>query len=321
MIMDIQAVRLKQIQAQAAIQIMRAASVKTATTGRIRRDTVSISKDGIFRSVSITDKFATAYYGTAQISGSNPGAKTKGCKDTKFPPIDKEKLSTVCLPDSYESLKDSESYFYHGETISDYDLVRLAVAEGKMEVSEDKPPFTAVREAFHVMIEEEAAPKYGWSSTKYSEDGKYTFTKKEDGTYKWHLVEDEIMGASLDDIAGWIASGTPNRNIETRYLNYLRRMDPELYDAAQNIGKEVRSYDLLTECYKEGVIGSAQHDYDLDFLALLFGMVGSEEFYAQLCKAKATGDFTDLFAAYQPEAAQAMQEIRIEQLSKTGGLF
>ena len=321
MIMDIQAVRLKQIQAQAAIQIMRAASVKTATTGRIRRDTVSISKDGIFRSVSITDKFATAYYGTAQISGSDPGAKTKGCKDTKFPTIDKEKLSSVCLPDSYESLKDSESYFYHGETISDYDLVRLAVAEGKMEVSEDKPPFIAVREAFRVMIEEEAAPKYGWSSTKYSEDGKYTFTKKEDGTYEWHLVEDGLMGASLDDIAGWIAGGTPNRNIETRYLNYLRRMDPELYDAAQNIGKEVRSYDLLTECYKEGVIGSAQHDYDLDFLALLFGMTGGEEFYAQLCKAKATGDFTDLFAAYQPEAAQTMQEIRIEQISKTGGIF
>lgn len=101
------------------------------------------------------------------------------------------------------------------------------------------------------------------------ESGKYTFTKKEDGTYEWHLVQDDLMEASLDDIANWIASGIPNRNIETRYLNYLRRIDPELYEAAQNIGKEVRNYNMLTECYKTGVIGEAQHDYDLNFLALL----------------------------------------------------
>ena len=318
--MDIQAIQLRQIQAQTAIQILRASSVKTATAGAVRRDTVSISKDGIFTSVSIYADAVEAYYGTRQISGTNPGAKTKGCKDTEFPPIDEEKLAEVSLPGNYEYLKDSKRY-YHGQSISEYDLVRLAVAEGKMEVSEDKVPFEAVFEAFRVMVEDEAAPKYGWSSTKYSEDGKYTFTKKEDGTYEWHLVQDDLMEASLDDIANWIASGIPNRNIETRYLNYLRRIDPELYEAAQNIGKEVRNYNMLTECYKAGVIGEAQHDYDLNFLAFMFGMTGSEKFYALLCKAKSTGDFTDFFAAYQPEAAKTMQEIRLEQTGKTGGIF
>ena len=318
--MDLQAIQLRQIQAQTAIQILRASTVKNVTASAFKRDTVSISKDGIFTSVSIYADAVEAYYGTVQVKGTNPGAKTKGCKDMEFPPIDEEKLAEVSLPGNYEYLKDSKRY-YHGQSISEYDLVRLAVAEGKIEVSEDKVPFETVFEAFRVMIEDKAAPKYGWSDTKYSEDGKYTFTKKEDGTYEWHLVQDDLMEASLDDIANWIASGIPNRNIETRYLNYLRRIDPELYEAAQNIGKEVRNYNMLTECYKAGVIGEAQHDYDLNFLAFLFGMSGDEKFYALLCKAKSTGDFTDFFASYQPEAARTMQEIRIEQTGKTGGIF
>lgn len=321
MIMDIQSVQLKQVQKMAALQLLRAATGKSTTSGRVSRDTLFISKDAVFKYVSFYEEDAAAYYGTGQISGSNPKAKTKGCKDTEFPPIDEEKLSQVNLPDKYECLKDDGGFYYHGKPISDYDLVRLAVAEGKMEVSEDKSPYIAALEAFHVMVEEEAAPKYSWSSTKYSEDGKYTFTKKADGSYEWHLVEDELMGASLDDIAGWIASGRPNRNIETRYLHYLQRLDPELYEAAQNIGREVRNYDLLTECYKAGAIGEAQHAYDLDFLAILFGMKGNEIFYTLLCKAKSTGDFTDFFEAYQPEMAEKMQEIRIEQTGKTGGIL
>lgn len=141
-----------------------------------------------------------AYYGTGKISGTNAGAKTKGCKNKEFPPIDEKKLAEVCLPRSYDSLKDTKCY-YHGQSISEYDLIRLAVSEGKMEVSEDKLNIDAAFEAFRVMIEDESAPKYAWSSTKYSEDGKYTFTKKEDGTYEWHVVQDALMGASLDDIA------------------------------------------------------------------------------------------------------------------------
>lgn len=316
---SMQEVRLRQM--QAAIQIMQTSHMKTVKTGSVRRDVVSISKDGLFKFVSIDDRDVMAYYGTDRISGNNPGARTRGCKSTEFPPIDKEKLSGVSLPDKYESLKGGNGFFYHGKSISDYDLVRLAVAEGKMEASEDKDPLNAVYEAFHVMVEEEAAPKYGWSSTKYSEDGKYTFTKNEDGTYKWHLVDDELMGASIDEIASWVASGTPNRNIETRYLHYLRYTDPELYEATQNINREVSNYDLLTECYKAGALGEAQHDYDLNFLASMFGMTGGEKFYALLCRAKATGDFTCLIAAYQPEAAERMQEIRMKQIDKTGGIL
>ena len=33
-------------------------------------------------------------------------------------------------------------------------------------------------------------------------------------------------------------SGTPNRNIETRYLNHLHTVDPDLYNVAMRIGTE-----------------------------------------------------------------------------------
>ena len=44
-----------------------------------------------------------------------------------------------------------------------------------------------------------------------------------------HLIDDAAVGASLEDIANWMMSGTPNRNIETRYLNHLHTVDPDLY--------------------------------------------------------------------------------------------
>ena len=51
-----------------------------------------------------------------------------------------------------------------------------------------------------------------------------------------HLIDDAAVGASLEDIANWMMSGTPNRNIETRYLNYLHTVDPDLYHVAMRIG-------------------------------------------------------------------------------------
>ena len=47
-----------------------------------------------------------------------------------------------------------------------------------------------------------------------------------------HLIDDAAVGASLEDIANWMMSGTPNRNIETRYLNHLHTVDPDLYHVA-----------------------------------------------------------------------------------------
>lgn len=55
-----------------------------------------------------------------------------------------------------------------------------------------------------------------------------------------HLIEDEDIGASIEDIANWMMSGVPNRNIETRYLDYLHTVDPDLHNVAMQIGKEVR---------------------------------------------------------------------------------
>ena len=49
-----------------------------------------------------------------------------------------------------------------------------------------------------------------------------------------HLIDDAGVGASVEDIANWMLSGTPNRNIETRYLNYLRTVDP---DGANTLAK------------------------------------------------------------------------------------
>ena len=102
--------------------------------------------------------------------------------------------------------------------------MQTAVALGKMELPTDEKkcnPDRAVKEAFEVLVRDQAAPQNSWSNTLYSEDGKYTFTMTESGRWQMHLLDDVGMEASVEDIANWMMSGTPNRNIETRYLtNY-----------------------------------------------------------------------------------------------------
>lgn len=318
--MDAFQIRMEQIKYQGAMRILEASDTKTASVHRVTGKT-SMSFGMGFGSVTLLEEDVRAYYGTAVITGSYSGNRTAGCKsEAEYVTIDKKKVAAVELPESYDSLKDRNVY-YHGELISEYELVQTAVAAGKLEITDDMRDFAASGLAFDVMIEGAAEPKYSWSSTKYSEDGRYTFTKNEDGSYDMHLVEDIEMGASLEEIANWICSGTPNRNIETRYLNYLRRMDSELYNAAQNIGKEVRTYNLMTVAYDAGALGDAQHDYDLSLLGLLFGEHDIENMYQKFMKCKATGNYLCLLEQYDPQAANYLTNLRQQQMDKTGGIL
>ena len=164
-----------------------------------------------------------AKYGTKITNGPRVQMQTAGSKKKEdWTEVSKEQLAEVKLPASFDKLKEQNSYFYHGENISDYELVQTAVALGKMELPTDEKkciPDRVAMDAFEVLVRDQAAPKNSWSNTLYSEDGKYTFTKTESGRWQMHLIDDAAIGASLEDIANWMMSGTPNRNIETRYLN------------------------------------------------------------------------------------------------------
>lgn len=126
-------------------------------------------------------------------------------------------------------------------------------------------------DAFEVLVRDQAAPKNSWSNTLYSEDGKYTFTKTESGRWQMHLIDDAAVGASLEDIANWMMSGKPNKNIETRYLNYLHTVDPDLYNVAMRIGSEVRTYGFMEDLHQQGILSDSQNQYDMSLLGMLFG--------------------------------------------------
>lgn len=274
-----------------------------------------------FATVTITEHMVTAKYGTKITNGPRVQMKTAGSKQPEgFVEVSKEKLDEVKLPESFDKLKEQSSFYYHGEAISDYELIQTAVALGKME----PPPEDAKTgaeyawEAFEVLVKEEAAPKYGWSDTLYSEDGMYTFTKDANGKYKMHLIDDAGMGASVEDIANWMMSGTPNRNIETRYLNYLRTVDPDLYEKATQIGTEVRNYGFMEDLYSQGILSETQNIYDLSLLGLLFGK-DAEEMRSLLDKCKDTGNFLGLLEAYRTDGADSLARLREKQL-KSGGI-
>ena len=213
------------------------------------------------------------------------------------------------LPKSYERLKNNASYYYKGRVMNDYELVKKAVESGKLELTEDMGATMALNKAFKVLVEDEARPKYGWGTTKYSADGNYTFTQNPDGSYDMHLVDKEL-GVSLDKIANTLASGMPNRNIDTALLQYFRRMDPERYEVAQKIGREMRTYNLLEVAYKAGALTERDQQKNLNFFANIFDKPGDKNFLSFLNKVRSTGDYSKLFEGYNPVKMEVVDRMR-----------
>ncbi|MBR1623790.1 MAG: hypothetical protein IJ675_07790, partial [Pseudobutyrivibrio sp.] len=232
----------------------------------------------------------------------------------------KDEVDNIELPLSYDKLKDSYSFYYHGNSISDYELVQTAVASGKLqlpEAGETADPQIAYK-AFKALVMDEAAPKYPWSDTLYSEDGKYTFTRDSRGNLKFNLIEDEDMGVAVEDIANWIMSGTPNRNIETRYINYLRKIDPDLLEKAQTIGEEVRTNGFLEDLHEQGIISDKQSIYDMGLLGMLFGK-NSDDMKLSLNNCKKSNDYLSLLVDFNKEGANSLKNLRLKQLKESNG--
>lgn len=275
-----------------------------------------------FGKVSITEHMVTAKYGTEITNGPRIQMQTAGSKKKEdWTEVSKEQLAEVKLPASYEKLKEQNSYFYHGENISDYELVQTAVALGKMELPTDEEnsnPERAAWDAFEMLVRDQAAPKNAWSNTLYSEDGKYTFTKTESGRWQMHLLDDAGVGASVEDIANWMMSGTPNRNIETRYLNYLHTVDPDLYHVAMQIGLEVRTNGFMEDLHQQGILSDSQNQYDMSLLGMLFSK-DADSIRLLLHGCKESGNFLALLDLYSLDGAKSLDKIR-EQQWKNGGI-
>ena len=276
-----------------------------------------------FASVSITEHFEKDKYGTGIINGPRLHPKTSGCKkEGNYSKVPQEKIDAVELPAEFDKFKEDHRFYYHGENISDYDLIKTAVASGELELPENITKCsisTLSHEAFKVLVQDEAKPKYPGSNTLYSEDGKYTFTQDSNGRYRMNLIDDASVGASLDDIANWMMSGTPNRNIETRYLTYLMQVDPDLYNRASEIGKEVRTYGYMEDLYHDGVIGEKQNAYDMSLLGIMFGK-NYEDMSSILYDCRKSGDYTQLLQLYDIDRAISLQSIRDKSLKETGGV-
>lgn len=272
-----------------------------------------------FTAVTITDDVIRNIYGDAKINGPCVCARTAGSKKkSEYEEVDPEKVKAVELPEWYDKLKDSYSYYYHGKNISDYELIQTAVASGKMEMPPEKGGGLEKVEAFKVLVEDEASKKNAWSDTLYSEDGYYTFTTSTDGKLQMHLLDDEGVGASVEDIANWLMSGTPARNIESRYLDYLRTVDPDLYNAAMRIGSEVSTNSIMENLHMNGLISDKQNHYDMGLLGIMFGK-NADDMRCIIHECRTSGNFLALLDLYQPEGAESLLNLRIKQSQETNG--
>ena len=101
------------------------------------------------------------WYKDYNTNGPRVQMQTAGSKKKEdWTEVSKEQLAEVKLPASFEKLKEQKSYFYHGENISDYELVQTAVALGKMELPTDEKkciPDRAAMDAFEVLVRDQAS--------------------------------------------------------------------------------------------------------------------------------------------------------------------
>ena len=224
-----------------------------------------------FAHVTITEHMVNAKYGTKITNGPRVQMQTAGSKKKEdWTEVSKEQLAEVKLPASFDKLKEQNSYFYHGENISDYELVQTAVALGKMELPTDEKkciPDRVAMDAFEVLVRDQAAP---------------------------------------------------NRNIETRYLNYLHTVDPDLYNVAMRIGSEVRSYGFMEDLHQHGVLSDSQNQYDMSLLGMLFGK-DADSMRMIMNGCKESGNFLELLDLYSSDGAKSLDKLR-EQQYKHGGI-
>ncbi|MBR1815960.1 MAG: hypothetical protein IJ763_04595 [Lachnospiraceae bacterium] len=274
-----------------------------------------------FSSVCITDKMVMAKYGNTQRPIKKVVAHTAGSKSpSEYTEPDSEKVKAVKLPESFNKLKDNGFCYYHGRKVNEYEMVQIAVAAGKLEIPEEikrNSESQYARKAFDMLVKEPAVAKYSWSNTLYSEDGYYTFTKTADGRTKMNVIDDTI-GASVEDIANMMMSGTPNRNIERRYLEYLRRVDPDLYKVVSHIGGEVRNNGLMEDLYGQGLISERQNHYDMGLLGMMFGK-NSDDMRCIIHNCRQSGNYLELIEQYKPEGAASLVKLREKQSRETNG--
>lgn len=99
----------------------------------------------------------------------------------------------------------------------------------------------------------------------------------------------------------------------------MMQADPDLYNRASEIGKEVRTYGYMEDLYHDGGIGEKQNAYDMSLLGIMFGK-NYEDISPILYDCRKSGDYTQLLQLYDKDRAAALQSIRDKSLKETGGV-
>lgn len=162
----------------------------------------------------------------------------------KYPTYNKNGVISkdhVVLPDRYNTKTLQGYIYYKGERISQLELLEKAVESGAIELNEEETVFSNYDRAWEVLVESKAKPLYSWSSSLYSEDGMYKF-RVEDGEITGMTLARSGDGVFFSDIVKDLANGIKPCDLGSNIFD-LAHLDPELYQAACEIGSAKRMYD------------------------------------------------------------------------------
>lgn len=161
---------------------------------------------------------------------------------------DKGQISVnhTVLPERYNTNTLQGYIYYKGERMSQLELLQEAVDKGAIELDESESVFVNYDKAWQALVEAKAKPLFSWSKALYSEDGMYLF-RVEDGQITGMTLAQNSNGVRYVDVVKDLANGIrPCDMPDINYLDLAHR-DPELYQAACQIGSAKRKYDIALD--------------------------------------------------------------------------
>lgn len=187
--------------------------------------------------------------------------KQKEADEKKQPKVDEyiasDSNSNLGIYTKLGGLKDMY-VSYNGKRTSFYDLLKEASDKGIIDLKDEHSVGYYTEQSFSELILKNSKAIYEGSTTLYSQDEKYIINKGVDGHIDGFQRAVTSKGVHVKEIAEKLAGGTAIKDMDSTELEFLRIVDPELFQKAYKVNEVRVSSQQYADMYSTGQITKKQ---------------------------------------------------------------
>jgi len=167
---------------------------------------------------------------------------------------------------------------YNGKRTSFYDLLKEASDKGIIDLKDGHSIGYYTEQSFSELVLKKSKTIYEGSTTLYSQDEKYIINKGTGGHIDGFQRAVTSTGVHVKEIAEKLAGGTAIKDMDNTELEFLRIVDPELFQKAYKVNEIRVSSQQYEDMYSAGKITKKQYyEESASLYKLLTGKVSLED--------------------------------------------